>query len=355
MDAAPTEKQSMPISSRPNYDLDDDDADLARWPKLRSLLVIAREILLPVYLASDAAGMRQQQRHSWLVLLGAIFGTLAVLCAIFELSDVIPISRSVLSIVELIAASIAIVVVVLGIYSALHPDWLLQRFLAEQCRFVKFHLLLNPAVWYGRTGEEMRSTVEAMSQSLRNPDEHVIHEWVTWRIQIAKRFEPLTKDIPADVVEEIVDYYKAKRLQNQQQYFDRQAKRRHRWERWTRNVSPACFFLSIVAAFSHFLFEWLAGEEHHGWLHFLAGVFVLLAAALPVLAMGVRTFRAAHEFGRNKLRFEGMSYFLSEILVLAEAQETPSSVMPLLREAEIALDSEHRAWLRLMVEAEWFG
>ena len=79
-------------------------------------------------------------------------------------------------------------------------------------------------------------------------------------------------------------------MRYQQEYFDGQAKRRHRWKRWTRNVSPACFFLSIVAAFSHFLFEWLAGESHEGWLHFLARVFVLLAAALPVLAMGVRTF-----------------------------------------------------------------
>ena len=355
MNATQAEKHAIPSPNRPNYDLDDDDEDLARWPKLRSLLIVARETLLPVYLATDAAAMRQQKRHSWLVLWAAIFGTLAVLCAIFELSDVIPISRSVLSIVELIAAFIAIVVVVLGIYSALHPDWLLQRFLAEQCRFVKFHILLNPAVWHGRTGDEIRSTVEAMSQALRNPNEHLIHEWVTWRVQIAKRFDPLPKDIPEDVVKELVDYYKTKRLQNQQRYFDRQALRRHRWERWTRNVSPTCFFLSIVAAFSHFLFEWLAGESHEGWFHFLAGVFVLLAAALPVLAMGVRTFRAAHEFGRNKLRFEGMSHFLSEILVLVETQESASSVMPLLREAEIALDSEHRAWLRLMIEAEWFG
>ena len=355
MNSIPATGQSIPISNRANYDLDDDDADLARWPKLQNLLIVTREALLPVYLATDAAAMKQQKRHSWLVLWAAIFGTLAVLCAILELSDVIPISGTVLSIIELIAAFIAIVVVVLGIYSALHPDWLLQRFLAEQCRFVKFHILLNPAVWYGRSSEEIRSTVETMSQSLRNPDEHLIHDWVTWRVHFAKRFNPLPKDIPDEVVMELVDYYKVKRLQNQQRYFDRQAKRRHRWERWTRNVSPTCFFLSIVAAFSHFLFEWLAGEDHEGWLHFMAGVSVLLAAALPVLAMGVRTFRAAHEFGRNKLRFEGMSYFLSEILVLAEAQESPRSVVPLLREAEIALDSEHRAWLRLMIEAEWFG
>ncbi len=347
--------QPTPVSNRSNFDLDDDEADLARWPQLCSLLSASRETLLPVYLATDVAAMRQQKRHSWLVLLAAIFGTLAVLCAIFELSDIILISRSVLSIVELIAATIAIVVVGLGIYSALHPDWLLQRFLAEQCRFVKFHLILNPAVWHGRSGDEIRASVEAMFHALRNPDEHLIHGWVTWRLQIAKRFDPIPKELPEEVVKDLVDYYKVKRLRDQQRYFDRQAQRRHRWERWTRNVSPACFFLSIVAAFSHFLFEWLAGESHEGWLHFLAGVFVLFAAALPVLAMGVRTFRAAHEFGRNRLRFDGMSHFLSEILILSESQVSPTAVIPLLREAEIALDSEHRAWLRLMIEAEWFG
>ncbi len=355
MNTTKSRNHPAPVPNRSNYDLDDDEADLARWPKLRSLLTVARETLLPVYLATDAAALRQQQRHSWLVLWAAIFGTLAVLSAIFELSDVVPISSSVLSIVELLAASIAIVVVGQGIYSSLHPDWLLQRFLAEQCRSVKFHILLNPAIWHSRSGDEIQATVEAMSQALRNPDVHLIREWVTWRVQIAKRFDPLPKDFPEDVVKDLVDYYKVKRLQDQQRYFDRQAERRHRWERWTRNVSPACFFLSILAAFSHFLFEWLAGESHEGWLHFLAGVFVLLAAALPVLSMGVRTFRAAHEFGRNKLRFEGMSHFLSEILVLTQTQDSPKAVIPLLREAEIALESEHRAWLRLMIEAEWFG
>jgi uncharacterized membrane protein YhaH (DUF805 family) len=217
-------------------------------------------------------------------------------------------------------------------------------------------VLLNPTVWYGRSSDEIRNSIESMSHVLRNPEEHMIHEWVTWRVQISKRFDPLPSSIPDEVLKELVDYYKVKRLQNQQRYFDRQAQKRHRWERWTRNVSPVCFFLSIVAAFSHFLFEWLAGEDHHeSWLHFFASVFVLLAAALPVLAMGVRTFRAAHEFGRNKLRFEGMSHFLSDILALVEKPEPAAAMIPLLREAEIALDSEHRAWLRLMIEAEWFG
>ena len=122
----------------------------------------------------------------------------------------------------------AIVGVGLGIYSALHPDWLLQLFLAEQCRFVKFHLILNPAVWVGRSAEEIRASIEAMSQALRNPDEHSIHGWVTWRLQIAKRFDPSPRELPDEVVKDLVDYYKVKRLRNHQLYFARQAPRRNR-------------------------------------------------------------------------------------------------------------------------------
>lgn len=362
MHAQSQETQAIsPQPDRRNYDMDDDAADLTRWSTLSPVLKVLQEVIYPIYLATDAAAIRQQKRHSQLVLWAAVCGTLAVLCAIFELSEIVPISRATLSIIELIAAIIAIVVVGLGIYSALHPDWLLQRFLAEQCRFIKFQLLLNPGAWYKSKPEEIRAQVERTAALLSEPSTHMIHEWVTWRKRIADRFDALPADIPADLLRDLIDYYEVKRLRGQQQYFQKQADKRHRWEIWTRHVSPNCFYLSILCAFVHFLLEWLgsAGEHEEGghrtWLHFFALVFVLLASVLPVLAMGVRTYRAAHEFGRNKLRFEGMSQFLSDTLRLLEKQEPPATTIPLLREAEIAMDSEHRAWLRLMIEAEWFG
>jgi hypothetical protein len=82
---------------------------------------------------------------------------------------------------------------------------------------------------------------------------------------------------------------------------------------------------------------------------------MLLAAALPAFAAGVRTFRSAHEFGRNQLRFDAMSEYLATARVNVGKQTSPQSKLHLLREAEAALDAEHRAWLFLTFEAEWFG
>ena len=112
----------------------------------------------------------------------------------------------------------------------------------------------------------------------------------------------------------------------------------------TRNVSPWCFFLSIIAAFERF------GEgDHNAGIHSLAHGSMLVAAVLPVIAAGVRTVRAAHEFGRNQLRFEAMSHYLSILITDVSQPMSPSAAIPILREAE------HRAWLHLMLDAEWFG
>ena len=345
----------MSSTNRNNYDLDDDEADLKQWPHLRSLLVAFQKTLRPVYDTADQAAMRQQKRHGWLVWWAAICGTLAVLCAIFELSEILPFSGHVVGMIELISATVAIVVVGLGIWSALHPAWLLKRFLAEQCRFIKFHLLLNPAKWHGRSDEEVRALVERALQPLRKPEIHLMHEWLTWKCQLVDRFDAVPANLPDEVAKEVASYYEDKRLLEQQLYFDRQAKKRHRWERLTRGVSPWCFFLSIIAAFLHFAFEWRGGEDHHGFMHTAARISMLLAASLPVLAAGVRTIRAAHEFGRNQLRFEAMAHYLSVIQKDIARQSSSAAVISLLREAETGLDAEHRAWLRLMIEAEWFG
>lgn len=343
-----------PASNRQDYDLDD-DLDVLRWPQLRGLLLVFRETLLPVYLAADQAAMRQQRRHSWLVGWAAAFGTVAVLCAIVELSDNLPLNRQWIGTVELVAAAAAIIAVGLGIWSALQPDWLLKRFIAEQCRFVKFHLLLDPKAWHGRADAEVKLAVENLLQPLRAPERHFVHEWVSWKRKLVGRFDAVPIDLPDDIATELIAYYEIKRLRYQQGYFAGQAKKRHRWEMLTRNVSPCCFFLSIVAAFSHFVFEWFAGEDHHGRMHFLAGICVLLAAALPVVAAGVRTVRAAHEFGRNQLRFAATSNHLNIILGDIAKQPSSTAKIQLFREAESTLDHEHRAWLRLMIEAEWFG
>ncbi|MFO0943828.1 MAG: hypothetical protein U0930_24085 [Pirellulales bacterium] len=340
---------------RNNYDLDDNDDDYRRWPLLEELLTAFEQSIKPVYERADAKALVQQRWHGRLVWWAAIGGTLAVLCAIVELASAIPSIRLWIGGLEVVAAAIAIVVVGLGMWSAFHPYWLQHRFVAEQCRFIKFHLLLNPSVWYGKKPVELKKIIDHYVHAIKSPDKQLIHKWVTWRRTVCDRFQNLPVGLGEDLQKQIVEYVIEKRLDYQRGYFHKQAEKRHRWEKRTRNVSPVCFFLSIVFAFAHFVFEWLAGEDHHGLLHTLGSVSVVLAAALPTLAAGVRTIRSAYEFGRNQLRFEAMSHFLGVIDGEVKRQTAPATAIEMLREAEQALESEHRAWLRLMIEAEWFG
>jgi hypothetical protein len=354
--------QKGDVARRKNYDMDDDANDFVKWPDLQILLQVLKSDLLPMYSAADVSAKRRQTLHSWLVGLAAVFGTIAVLCAIFELAEIFPDQADSVEIAEIVAAGAAIVLVVLGICSSFHKTWLSNRFIAEQCRFIKFHLLLDPAFWYGQTESAIRSTVANLLQPLRIKNKQflgkdgLIHQWVTWKSKITDRYVPISNPLPVEVANQLIDYYKDKRLDYQHHYFEDQAKKRGWRETATKYIPPWCFFLSIVAAFVHFVIE----KKHLDDVHIVARYSLLLAAALPAFAAGVRTVRAAHEFGRNHLRFEAKENYLHNILgdpaVQTAAGQPPSAdAIPLLREAEGALDAEHRAWLRLMIESEWFG
>jgi hypothetical protein len=116
-----------------------------------------------------------------------------------------------------------------------------------------------------------------------------------------------------------------------------------------------------------------------------------------VLAAGIRTYLAAFEFSRNKSRFYAAHKALSEteksllqntfavvtaepagqmrhesvligsnfgqVIVVADnsamdANSANANAYPVLRDlawCEHLLNAEHREWLRLMYDAEWFG
>ena len=79
------------------------------------------------------------------------------------------------------------------------------------------------------------------------------------------------------------------------------------------------------------------------------------AAAFPVVGAMVRTMRTAFEFGRNANRFDGVARILASVDQQLQAAASPAVKLELLREAEFVLQHENRSWMRLMIEAEWFG
>jgi hypothetical protein len=185
---------------------------------------------------------------------------------------------------------------------------------------------------------------------------------------------------------------RGRRIASQRQYFTEQARRRRQAERRTKLIPPACFFLSIFCAVVHFGGEFFEHRDErlaashpgkkadapqsppadeqasapHAGTSLLARILtacMIGAAAFPVFGAMFRTIRTAFEFGRNANRFEGVARILANVdKQLNAAASQPADKPPpravqleLLREAEFVLQHENRSWMRLMIEAEWFG
>ncbi len=159
----------------------------------------------------------------------------------------------------------------------------------------------------------------------------------------------------------LLHYYREKRLCYQKHYFDRQARRSHFWERFTRTAPVLFFFLSIIAALGHFGVEVLvpgeggpAGEQAE--LFDTADLILLMmAACFPVVGVAVRTLHTAHEFSRNALRFESTAGELDQLASELEGKSDPQAKLEALHRVEDSLRAERREWMRLMKEVKWFG
>jgi hypothetical protein len=93
----------------------------------------------------------------------------------------------------------------------------------------------------------------------------------------------------------------------------------------------------------------------HSELYGISLALLFLAACFPVAGAAVRTLRTAHEFGRNALRFRATAQKLGQLEAKLQKEDSPRAKLEVLQEAEQVLEVERREWLRLMVDAEWYG
>lgn len=351
----------------------DDDTTIEQSGRLADLLRLWNSLVraelgtvqsFPVY---DRESLNQQYWHQRLVGVAAVTGSLAVLFAILQLAaDAEPrllgALRPILERGEYLAAALALVAVVLGLGVAFHTRWHLLRMKAEQYRFLKFQFLLHAGDWLDRSEAERRERLQTLLAGIHALDKNDAHEWSQGVFSLVDDEPLLIAKADAALTEDLVRYFRDNRIGSQRAYFLRQAHHRHQTERKTWIIPPTCFFLSIVCALLHFLIE-IAGHasEHHEVTPADAGSGGLLiacligAAAFPVVGAMVRTMRTAFEFGRNANRFEGVARILTEVDRQLQAATSHQVKLELLREAEFILQSENRSWMRLMIEAEWFG
>src|SRR5215208_3978926 len=348
----------------PDYDIDDSPEDYDLWPNLAPILRECEVTISAAYHREDAAAKRYQSRYRRLVFIAALCGMLAVIFAIMQLSDLLSaLPPYWVSGGEVLAATVAVVAVIFGLWATFAKKWILEREKAERCRFLKFTFLINPDLWSGVPPAVRRQWLSARIDSLNSLDEEDLKRW-------AEREEVMVKDVPPkvpagtnkEVLQELFGYYETKRLEFQSNYFDHQARHRDLWEKLSRVAPVVFFFFSILFALGHFVHDLVAsllGQPHSQLEQDPFGVWlILLAACMPVVGAAVRTLRTAHEFGRNAQRFRATSNILKQLANdlqnLAQADADPQAKLEVFQSVEKVLEAEHREWMRLMWEAEGF-
>jgi hypothetical protein len=331
----------------PDDDMYDDPDQMPASPLLRRALVHWQAVAGPYWHANRRA-LEHQRRHRRTVTLTAIFGAVAVILAILQLA------YGISPMMESIAAALAAMAVILGISAGFMEEWLVQRHRAERIRLLKYRSLLDLALidpseagfpaWQHQVSQEM-SHIERDSTE-RWSEEDKLSDEPSWAGKI--KMDP-------DEMAALVAYYRTQRLEDQTDYFFRKARSNTRKDAQTRQVPPLLFGLSIVCALAHFALDWLAARGHIAPHEQASRTLIVLAAIFPVIGAAVRTYRSAHEFSRNTTRFWAKYLQLRMRAERLKVVTWPEDVLRELWQSESTLEQEHREWLRLMEEAEWFG
>jgi len=370
----------------PTDDMHDTPEEMAQWRPLAAALQSCQEIVEPAYRAADRTAVHFQRQHQTITVAAAIFGTVAVLFAILQLPRIISGFVFSIPVAEGITAAIAFIAVVLGIFTLRQVGWMFLRHKAERFKFLKFRFLIDPHLWAADPDERER-TAQWLKYSADRIAELTNDELETWAEHGILPEEPASlagSKADAYTLYKLVDYYLVKRCRNQRKYFERKAKQFSSRDRYVKALPRLLFFGSIFAALMHFsldLFERylqpqgeVAAQTAEATIQAAPSIsltvaLILVAASLPVIGAGVRTFRSAYQLARNtsryKAAFEAIKLPAERLEreaqrlygLYAEGYSTVDAhdVFRDMWRCEQILEAEHREWLRLMMEAEWFG
>jgi hypothetical protein len=349
--ARPPAAPTIGVGAR-SYDLFDDPADVEnRWPLLRGVLHTCERVVGQAYARSDQLAWFFQKPHNWVTAAGALMGTAAVLFAIFQLAFPELVERSLLPVLEVVSAVTAVTFVVVASVVALKFRWLVQRHQSERLRFAKFRFLIDPETWSGDVRRAAR--VQQLEDEVRAIQQVTYHEFREWAEGAVQPVEPpaeLTFTLPEGApLDQLIDYYRTKRLNFQRFYFADRVRRFGPMDVLTRWVVPSLFYGSVFFVLVHYAYDhW----EQGAGLSETSRLMIFLAASLPAVAGGLRTLRAAHEFSRNRTRYRAAALTLAHLDEILMRPKMPEDKLRDMGFCEQTLDLEHREWGRLMIESE---
>ena len=263
--SSPTEYGGRrPRKSPPDhYDDDmDDKGDLDRYADdvasgyddlepLRQAIHIVQEKIQPTFMRFDTAATRYQWWYKWVSIGAVTCGAISVFFAVVEvMSLALPLGGNAVA-WEVITVCFTLLFISVGIVMKLKEGWILSRYKAEVLRLLKFHKLVDPAMWCDPADlKKTASDLDEEVQEIAVRDYDDAKNWASKGIH-PRISEPPCSDRCQTALHELVDYYVPKRLDVQIGYLEGKADSTEDWGRWTAIPVQFLFWCSFALVLSH--------------------------------------------------------------------------------------------------------
>lgn len=318
----------------------------------------APESMLDLFNRLDEDANEKQRDHIGNAKLGIRTGTAALLLSIVQLS--FHTSTGVVLSGVLLAFEIGLVATTAKcVYPELsgrgHHQWLLARYRAEQLRLSKWRLFIEPGL---PTRSTASLSADLQSAIVRNDihetaelEERARHE----EPAMIPRGEPSASDL-----RQLLGHYVDNRLAAQIGYFHRKSKEEG-GILTNPSLMPFLFLATLGFVSMHFFFEGLRylAEFFPVFTASLAAfenlslAFAFVAALIPAVLAGIRTWRSALEATRNSTRACAKEHALAAYRRSLQSETIgPFEAFGILACCEGLFAQEQGEWLRLMLEAE---
>jgi hypothetical protein len=345
-----------------DFDMNDEPefSVLEAFHELQTAIMWLTANVTPRWREADREALRSQTQHRNLARVAILAGTFAIVLSVIQLALRLTSSRYVemAGYVELIIVGIAGLAVLLGVIAKFDRRWLTQRNTAERLRMLKFRALeqlscRDPAGW--------QNWVEGRLISLKDTADFTsVKRWSR-----EGEVEPEVQNSPkceSDTAQALTTYYRHKRLLFQANYFNRRKEQYERQTSGRRHLSLIFFLVSVFLAFVHFLADPLS-DSFRDWGHqttstvleLLAVWSAAFAAIIPISGLGIRAWFAAFQLPLSASIYEAKNHALLHAANgLDSVSEDFEGTLYHIAHIEQFLRDEHREWLRLLLETEWF-
>ncbi len=308
----------------------------------------------------NTSAVNYRSLYKYTSFIAVLFGTLAILMTIFQLfASYLDLRVPWIKDVEFFIIVLAFSAISVGLIGGIQRRWLLNRYKAQRCRLLKFGSMIDPQLWCesGIPWEDRfsswKDSVERNLVKLGNLKD--VHKAALRGGLDESNLQISQCAVNQDDLREIGLFYREFRTGVQLSYLSSRAETHLFVDRSTKLFTQLLFIVSVGAIIGRYLIEVLQDETL--WL--VSAVLLLIAVSIPVITLGVRTYRSTLEFGRSAMLFRSKLNALHHLDkhledVLKREPIDPKQLFPLLRDCEQFFDSENLEWVRIMLDAEWF-